>query len=93
MANENFFEFLSEIHVAPSYFAMMINVTLKWLEFFFAYLGDIIMYSNSGKDHLDHLHQIVDHLHKANIKLKLTKIQLFQKPHPLLGKLDAVKSM
>ena len=32
------------IHAAPSYFTLMINETLKGLDFCFAYLDDIIIY-------------------------------------------------
>ena len=40
------------IHATPSYFAMMINETLKGLGFCYVYLHDIITYSKSEKEHL-----------------------------------------
>ena len=56
------------IHVAPSYFALMINDTLKGLDFCFAYPDDKI-FMKSETDYLDHLQQVFDFLHQANIKL------------------------
>ena len=46
---------------------------LKGLAFCFGHLYDIIIYSKSGKEHKDQIRQVLDHLCKANIKLKLTK--------------------
>ena len=47
------------IHIALSYFATMINGTLKGLDFCFAYLEDIMIYSTLEKEHLDHTHCIL----------------------------------
>ena len=55
------------IHVTPSYFTLMINETLKGLDFCFAYLDDIIIYSKTEWDHLDHTKQVFDWLRTANI--------------------------
>ena len=46
------------IHVAPSYFALMINETLKGIDFCFAYLTDIIIYSETEQQHIDHIGQV-----------------------------------
>ena len=55
------------IHVSPSHFAVMINETLRGKEFFFAYLNNIIIYSKTEQDHLDHISQVFDQLRTANI--------------------------
>ena len=93
------------IHVVPNYFAMMINETLKGLDFCFAYLDSIINYSKIAKEHLDHMRQIFDSINEANIKLKLTKYDFFKSQHflghllseegisPLSEKLGAIKPM
>ena len=58
------------IQVVSRNFTMMIHETLKGLDFWFTYLDNTILYSNVGKEHLDHLYQVFDCLLKANIKLK-----------------------
>ena len=40
------------IHISLSYFTVMSNETLKELDFFFAYLDNIIIYSNTEKEYL-----------------------------------------
>ena len=57
----------------PNIFCTDDQETLKGLDFCFAYLDDIIIYSRTEKEQFDHIKQIFDRLHKANIKLKLTK--------------------
>ena len=52
---------------------MMINETLKGLDFCFAYLDDFNIYSTSEKEHGDYVCQVSDCLYQANIKIKLTK--------------------
>ena len=42
-----FLRVLFGIHVAPSYFVLMRNESLKDLDFDFAYLDDIIIYSKT----------------------------------------------
>ena len=48
------------IHVAPNYFTLMINETLKDLDFCFTYLDGIIIYLKTERDHLDHIKQVFD---------------------------------
>ena len=66
---------------------MMINETLKGLDFYFAYLDDSIISSQSEKENLDHLWQIFNHLCKANIKLKLAWHDFFKTQIHNLGHL------
>ena len=40
---------------APAYFQELINKVLKDLPFTIAYLDDIIIYSKTAEEHLDHL--------------------------------------
>ena len=42
-----FLEVISGIHVVQSYFNMMINETLKGLDFYFTNLNDLIIHLNS----------------------------------------------
>ena len=72
----------------------------------FIYLDHIIICWKSEEEHLTALIQVSDCLHKANIKLKLTKCEIFKAQIYYLGhvlpqevmspqpvKLDALKSM
>ena len=51
---------------APAYFQKLINDVLKGCNFAMGYLDDIIIYSRSEKEHLEHLEEIFMRL-KANI--------------------------
>ena len=46
------------IHIAQSYFAMMVSESLKALDICFVYLDDIIIYSKNEKEHLDNIRQV-----------------------------------
>ena len=48
------------IHVAPSYFTLMINETLKGLDFCFAYLDNTIIYSKTERHLLDHINRYLN---------------------------------
>ena len=45
------------------------------------YLDDIIIYSISEKEHLEHLEEIFTRLKAAGLKLKLEKMLLLQETH------------
>ena len=50
-----------------------------------AYLDDILVYSASWKDHLQHLDMVFKHLKEASLNIKLSKFQFFKKqPHYLV---------
>ena len=51
------------------------------------YLVDIIIYSRSEKEHLEHLEEIFTRLKKAGLKLKLKKCCFFKKYIQYLGHL------
>ena len=51
----------------------MINETLRGLDFCLLYLDDIIIYSKTEWDNLDHIKQIFDWVRTANIKLIMNK--------------------
>ena len=56
---------------------MMMNETIEGLDLCFVYLDDIMIYSTSKREYLDHLWQVIDYLHKENIKND--KMWLFSK--------------
>ena len=48
---------------------MMLNETVKRVDCCFNYLDNMIIYSKTKEEHLDHVRPILDHLNKANFKL------------------------
>ena len=64
---------------APAYFQKLINDVLKGCNFAIGYLDDIIIYSRSEKEYLEHLEEIFMRLKKAGLKLKLEKCCFFKK--------------
>ena len=55
------------------------NKLLKDLPFVIAYLDDIIIYSKSAKERLDHLQQVCHKLCDAKLTMKLSKCHFFAK--------------
>ena len=72
---------------APAYFQKLINDVLKGCNFAMGYLDDIIIYSRSEKEHLEHLEEIFTGLKTAALKLKLEKCCFFKKHIQYLGHL------
>ena len=72
---------------APAYFQKLINDVLKGCNFVMGYLDDIIIYSRSEKEHLEHLEEIFTRLKAAGLKLKLEKCCFFKKHIQYLGHL------
>ena len=64
---------------ALPYFQELVNKVLKDLSFAIAYLDDIIIYSKTAKEHLDHLQQVFHKLHDAELTMKLSKCHFFAK--------------
>ena len=71
----------------PAYFQKLINDVLKGCNFTMGYLDDIIIYSRSEKEHLEHLEEIFIRLKAAGLKLKLEKCCFFKKHIQYLGHL------
>ena len=72
---------------APAYFQKLINDILQGCNFAMGYLDDIIIYSRSEKEHLEHLEEIFTRLKAAGLKLKLEKCCFFKKHIQYLGHL------
>ena len=72
---------------APAYFQKLINDILKGCNFAMGYLDDIIIYSRSEKEHLEHLEEIFTRLKAAGLELKLEKCCFFKKHLQYLGHL------
>ena len=68
---------------APAYFQKLINDVLKGCNFAMGYLDDIIIYSRSEKEHLEHLEEI----------FKLEKCCFFKKHIQYLGHLISAEGI
>ena len=68
-----------------AHFQELMNKVLKDLPFTIAYLDDIIIYSKTSKDHLDHLQQVFHKLWNAKLSMKLRKCHFFAKEIQHLG--------
>ena len=78
---------------APAYFQKLINDVLKGCNFTMGYLDDIIIYSRSEKEHLEHLEEIFTRLKVAGLKLKLEKCCFFKKHIQYLGHLISAEGI
>ena len=71
----------------PAYFQRLINKVLTDCTFTMGYLDDIIIFSKTEEEHLQHLEEILERLQKAGLKLKLQKCSFFKKHIQYLGQL------
>ena len=72
---------------APSYFQKLMNKVLNGLNFAFAYLDEIIIFSNTAEEHLKHIQIVINRLKSAQLKLKKSKCSFFKKELYYLGHL------
>ena len=71
----------------PAYFQRLINEVLTDCNFAMGYLDDIIIFSITEEEHLQHLEEIFERLRKVGLKLKLQKCSFFKKHIQYLGHL------
>ena len=69
----------------PAYFQELMNKVLKDLPFAIAYLDDIVIYSKTVEEYLDHLQQVFHKPHNAKLSLTLCKCHFFAKEIQYLG--------
>ena len=72
---------------APAHFQKLINEVLTDCNFTMGYLDDIIIFSKTKEEHLEHLETIFNRLREAGLKLKLQKCSFFKKHIQYLGHL------
>jgi len=60
---------------APSTFQAYINKALSDILdiYYIAYIDNIIIYSNSPEQHLRHVREVLERLHRASLYIKLAK--------------------
>ena len=77
---------------APAYFQLLIDkVLMGCSSFAMGYLDDIIIYSKSEEEHLQHLEEIFTRLHKFGLKMKCEKCSFLKKHVQYLGHLVSEK--
>ena len=91
----------------PAYFQLLIdNVLQGCSKFAMGYLDDIIIFSRTEEEHLEHLEKIFKKLREYGLKMKREKYDLFKKHlqylghlvseeefEPLLEKIKSIKNM
>ena len=70
---------------APAYFQHLMFKVLEGLDFATAYLDDIIIFSETLEEHLQHLKAVLRRLKAANLKMKMSKCKFFQGQADYLG--------
>ena len=76
---------------APAYFQELMTGVLKDLPFAMAYLDDIIIYSSTPEEHLQHIKTVFEKLCHAKLSIKLSKCHFFAKEIQYLGHILGVK--
>ena len=73
---------------APAYFQLLINkVLMGCSNFAMGYLDDIIIFSKTEEEHLQHLEETFTRLHNFGLKMKCEKCSFFKKHIQYLGHL------
>ena len=70
---------------APAYFQELMTEVLEDLPFPMAYLDDIIIYSSTPDEHLEHIRTVFEKLRDAKLSMKLSKCYFFAKEIQYLG--------
>ena len=74
------------LHNAPATFQRTMNYVLQDCQGFAkAYIDDVVVYSESWEEHLEHLSQVFDRMKKAGLTLKLKKCRFGAKKTGYLG--------
>ena len=77
---------------APAYFQFLIDkVLMGCCNFAMGYLDDIIIFSKTKEEHLQHLEEIFTRLHNLGLKMKCEKCSFFKKHIQYLGHLVSKK--
>ena len=78
---------------APAYFQELMMGVLKDLPFAMAYLDNIITYSSSPEEHLQHIKTVFKKLRHAKLSMKLSKCHFFAKEIQYLGHILGVEGI
>src|SRR6266542_1704199 len=65
---------------------MMNHILQEYLDNFVAvYLDNIIIYSKTFEEHIEHITKVLEKLREANLMIKLRKCKFFEADIPFLG--------
>ena len=78
---------------APAYFQELMMGILKDLLFAMAYLDDIIIYSSTSEEHLQHIKTVFEKLCHAKLSMKLSKCHFFTKEIQYLGHILGIEGI
>ena len=78
---------------APAYFQELMTGVLKDLPFAMAYLDNIIIYSSTPEEHLQHIRTVFKKFHRAKLSMKLSKCHFFAKEIQYLGHILGVEGI
>ena len=78
---------------APAYFQLLMNLVLHGINFAFAYLDDILIFSKNEEEHLKHLQMVFQRLETAGLKLKKKKCDFFKAELQYLGHIISHEGM
>ena len=78
---------------ALAYFQELMTGVLKDLMFAMAYLDDIIIYSPTPEEHLEHIKTVFKKLRHAKLSMKLSKCHFFAKEIQYLGHILGVEGI
>ena len=78
---------------APAYFQELMTGILKDFNFTIAYLDDIIIFSQTVEEHLDHIKQVFKKLQSVHLLMKLSKCNFFMKEMQYLGHILSTKGI
>ena len=78
---------------APAYFQELMTGVLKDLPFAMAYLDDIIIYSSTPEEHLQHIKTVFKKLHHVKLSMKLSKCHFFTKEIQYLGHIQGIEGI
>ena len=75
------------LSIAPALFSELMNKTLSGIQHKFAtaYLDDIIIYSKTFEEHLEHIETVFSRLRDAGLKLKMSKCDFLKREVNYLG--------
>ena len=76
-----------------AYFQELMTGILKDFNFAIAYLDDIIIFSKTAEEHLDHIKQVFEKLRSTHLSMKLSKCHFFMKEIQYLGHILSTKGI
>ena len=86
-------KYLLDLHKQPVYFQEIMTGILKDFNFVIAYLDDIIIFSRTAEEHLNHVKQVFEKLRSPPLLMKLSKCHSFTKEIQYLGHILSTKGM